>query len=260
MNAAASANAIDALMEAASQSLAATRYFEAGDRCQEALRLARSKADFGRMARICLPLQEARRWIRQEALDTRRVTHITSAADLGPEPAPGCYLVAPPLIGVDARQIRVQAWAAGIPVFVLCREPLTRDGHWPLVGVGEAVVRARIDPPPGVERRVEGSGGGQPRPMSGDRVTQPITPEWFAAAGEALGDRAIADAQVAARAEDGPDAAVWAVDDHLDRLEACPEHEKLIQALARACRAAIGASTPRDRRRRRGPGLDDRGF
>lgn len=259
MSPAASANAIDALMEAASRSLVATRYFEASDRCQEALRLARTKDDFGRMARICLPLQEARRWIRQEALDARRVAHIASAEDLGPEPAPGCYLVAPPLIGVDARQIRVRAWDLGIPVFVLCREPLTRDGHWPLVGVGEAVVRARIDPPPGVEGWTPGSGGSA-RPMSGDRVTEPITPEWFAAAGEALGDRAIADAQAAARPDDGADALVWAVDDHLDRLEACPEHEKLIQTLARACRAAIGASTPRDRRRRRGPGQDDRGF
>lgn len=258
MSAAASTNAIDALMETASQCLAETRYFEAGDRCQEALRLARAQDDFGRMARICLPLQEARRWIRQEALDAGRVVQIASAAELGAEPGPGCYLVAPPLIGVDARQIRVQAWAAGIPVFVLCREPMTRDGHWPLVGVGEAVVRARIDPAPGVEPWA--GSDGETRPMCGDRLTRAITPEWFAAAGEALGDRAIADAQAAARPDDGPDALVWAVDDHLDRLEACPEHEKFIQALARACRAAMGASTPRDRRRRRGPGLDDRGF
>jgi hypothetical protein len=42
------------------------------------------------------------------------------------------------------------------------------------------------------------------------------------------------------------------VDDHLDLLEAVPDHEKFMQALADACRDARGTTTPTDRRRRRG--------
>lgn len=251
----AAANAIDALMEQASQALAETRYFDAAAQCTRALIRARAEDDFGRMARICLPLQEARRWIRQEALDTGTVTLVIGPADLGPEPAPGCYLVQPPLIGVDARQIRHQAWERRIPVFVLCREPLTREGLWPIVGVGERVARVRIDPPPGVQRWMPDDGSA--RPMSGDRITSPITPEWFAAAGESLGDRAIVEAMASAELGDPP---AWVVDDHLDYIEACPEHEKFLQALAGACRAAMGTTTPRDRRRRRRLGPDRDSF
>lgn len=252
MNAGASTNPIDALMEHASRALAETRYFEAARLCEDALRRARVADDFGRMARILLPLQEARRWIRQEAIDRGVVRVVARASDL-PEPlAPGCYLVQPPLVGVDARQFRQQAWAAGIPVFVLCREPMTGDAHWPVVGVGERVTRVRVDPPPGVERAP-----GPDRPMTGDRVTAPIPPEWFAGAGEALGDRAIVDALSAALPDDPP---AWRVDDFLDRLEACPEHEKFLQAFAGACREAQGTTTPRDRRRRRGVADDPFAF
>lgn len=244
---AASVNAVDALMERASRALAETRYFDAARLCTEALHKARRADDFERMARICLPLQEARRWIRQEALDAGAVRVVSSPGDLDPEPKPGCYLVQPPLIGLDARQIRDAAWARNIPVFVLCREPMTRDAHWPLVGVGERVVRVRTDPPPGVEPAAPG--GPAPRPPTGDRITAAITPEWFAAAAEALGDRAIADAAAAAQPEDPP---AWVVDDHLDLLEAVSDHEKFMQALADACRDAMGSTTPTDRRRRRG--------
>lgn len=249
MTSRASANAVDALMEQASASLAETRYFHAAEECLRALALARRADDFGRMARICLPLQEARRWIRQEALDTGRVTVVTTPADLGTRPAPGCYLVQPPLIGIDARQIRQQSWAMQIPVFVLCREPRTRLEQWPIVGVGERVARVRIDPPPppGVVRWTAESG--VPRPMAGDLITAPISVDWFARAGEELGDQAIVEATASAEETDPP---AWIVDDFLDYLEACPEHEKFMQALAAACRDAVGTTTPRDRRRRRG--------
>lgn len=223
-----------------------------------ALAVARRADDFDRMARICLPLQEARRWIRQEALDTRRVTVVTTPADLGAEPEPGCYLIQPPLIGIDAAQIRRQSWARGIPVFILCREPRTRIDQWPIVGVGERVARVRIDPPPspGVVRWAAESG--VPRPMAGDLITGPISVEWFAAAAEELGDRAIVEAQASAEPNDP---AGWIVDDFLDYLEACPEHEKFLQALSAACRDAIGTTTPRDRRRRRpGSNIDLNSF
>lgn len=255
MNARADANAIDAIMERASAASAVTRAFEAARLCQEALLLARAADDFERMSRICLPLQEARRWIRQDALDAGTVTVVARASDLPPNPGPGCYLVQPPMIGLDARLFRDAAWAREIPVFVLCREPMTRDGLWPVVGVGERVARVRIDPPPAAVRWAESSG--VPRPVCGDLLTGPISPEWFAAAAEALGDRAIAEADALAEPGDPP---AWRVDDLLDYLWACPEHEKLLQALAAACRDAIGTATPRDRRHRRGVGADPNAF
>jgi hypothetical protein len=240
-------NPIDALMERASRELFETRYFDAAALCMEALLQARAKDDFARMARICLPLQEARRWIRQEALDSGVVRVIARGSDV-PDPfSAGCYLVQPPMVGVDARQLRWRAWEAGAPVFVLCREPMNRDGLWPIVGVGERVVRVRIDPPINAER-VTGEGRGP----TGDRVEGPIDPAWFAQAGEVLGDRAIADAMAAGEAGDPP---AWRVDDLLDLVEAAPEHEKLLQALASVCKEAVGTVTPTDRRRRRG--LDD---
>lgn len=257
MTRAAPANAVDALMERASQALAETRYFDAADLCEQALMDARALDDFGRMARICLPLQEARRWVRQEALDAGRVTVVASKADLGDPatgPAPGCYLVQPPMIGLDARLLRDAAWAARIPVAVLAREPLTRDGLWPVVGVGHRVARARVEPPACVGRWTRGDGD---RPMTGDRITGPISAEWFAAAGEALGDAAVVEARASAQPGDPP---AWVVDDFLDYLPACPDHEKFLQALAEACRAAMGTTTPRDRLRRRGVAPNPYGF
>lgn len=252
MSTEASTNPIDAVMERASEALAATRYFEAAGLCRDALRQARNADDFGRMARICLPLQEARRWVRQEALDAGEVRVISTPVDLASGITPGCYLVQPPLVGIDARQLREQAWAAGVSVTVLCREPMTRAGLWPVCGVGERVARAQVEPPPGVER-VEGPG----RPMTGDRITGPVPVKWFSEAAEALGDRAIVDADAAGMPGDP---LAWVVDDFLDRLEACPDHEKFLQALARACRAAIGSRTPKDRKRRRGVADDPYGF
>jgi hypothetical protein len=244
------ANAIDTLMERACEALSRTQYFDAAALSTEALALARRADDFDRMARICLPLQEARRWIRQEACDAGRVMVVSGPEDLGEHPEPGCYLVQPPLIGVDARQIRQQCWALHVPVFVLCREPMSRDGLWPVVGVAERVARVKVRPPEAV------TADPQARP-TGDRITGPISVPWLEQAAEALGDRAIAEAHAASDPADPP---AWIVDDFLDLLEACPEHEKFLQALAGACRDAIGSTTPTDRRRRRGVGADPHAF
>ena len=80
-------------------------------------------------------------------------------------------------------------------------------------------------------------------PPTDDRPTA----DWFSLAGELLGDQAIADALEASEPHDPKP---WIVDDFLDRLDACPEHEKFIKALADACHEAINAPTsPRKRRR-----------
>ncbi|HZW10475.1 MAG TPA: hypothetical protein VFF69_11280 [Phycisphaerales bacterium] len=230
---------VDELMERASRALVETQYFEAERLGMRALSAAREALDFERMARICLPLQEARRQRREQALDAGPVARVRSLHDLPRPLRPGCYLVQPPLIGRDGRRIRETAERKAVPACVLTREPLTRSGKWPVVAVGAMVARTQVDPPWPVER-VEGS------PSKDDDPRVPPS-EWFAAASEALGDAAIA----RVLPTDHPH---HRVDDLLDSLDAHPEHEKLHQALAAACRVAIGTEEPVLPRRR---GIDD---
>lgn len=213
-------------MDHASESLAKGLSLHTSMLCRDALHLARSQGDFERMSRICMPLLEAQRAIRLDALTIGPAKLITTGSDLPERPQPGCYLFAPMLVGADARQFRTAANAAGIPVFVLTREPQMNNGLWPIVGVGERVVRIRIHPP-------------------NDQNT--IDPQWFTYASEQLGDQAIEDAHNAAEPDDP---AAWRVDDLLDRLDACPEHEKFLMALADACRQAMAMPTPTIVRRR----------
>ena len=240
-------NPIDKLMDEATRALMRGSYLLSSNMCLNALRLARQKNDFERMSQIVLPLQECNRYLRQDALEAAEVRVVTGAEDLREEITPGCYLFAPMLVGADARQFRAAANDAGIGVFVLTREPRTSKGLWPMVGVGERVVRVRIDPP---ENTVPADG------LLGDRIEGAIDPGWFSTAGEAIGDQAIEDARAAAEPGDPP---AWVVDDFLDRLDACPEHEKFLQELGDACRASINAPEPTEQRRR---GLidDPRGF
>ena len=234
------ANPIDALMDRASGALAETDYFEAATLASAGLRQARAAGDFERMARIVLPLQEARRQIREAAVDDGGRFLVRRTGDVPDDRQPGCYLVEPPLVGMDARQLREVLFERRVPALVLAREPLTSAGLWPIVGVGDRVVRTRVKPPPGV------------RPLA-DRVRrddndQPPPASWFVAAEEALGDEAIA-------AVDPGEPAAFRIDDLLERLEAVPEHEKLHQALEAACRQALREPAPVGRRHR--PLVDD---
>ena len=230
---------IDSLMERASRALGEGDYFEAERLSLRSLLGARSTLDFERMARIVLPLQEARRQRREQALDAGPVAALRSGRDAPRPLVPGCYLVQPPMIGRDGRTLRETADRKGVPACVLTREPLTRAGKWPIVGVGPLVVRVQVDPPWPVQR-VEDS-------PSKDHEERVPAREWFAGASEALGDAAIA------RLVPG-DHPHYRVDDLLDFLNAHPEHEKLHQALEAACRAAIGTEEPELPRRR---GIDD---
>lgn len=201
-------------MERASLALERGEYFEAEGLCVRAIVAARRDDDFERMARICMPLQEARRQIRQIASDAGRIILVREIMLRVDEPLPGFYLVEPPLIGLDARTVRDLLLRKRVPAVVLAREPETRSGKWPIVGVGggeplPVVARVQLDAPP----------NGKP------------TPSWLLAAQEALGDAAIAQVK-----PDWP--ADHRVDDLFERLEAVPDHEKLIQALEHACRDA----------------------
>jgi hypothetical protein len=219
-------NEIDTIMGHASESLAIGQSLHAAMLCRDALHLARARGDFERMSRICMPMLEAQRAIRLDALAAGPARLISSAQDIQGLPEMGCYLFAPMLVGADARQFRTAANSAGVPVFVLTREPQMSNGLWPVCGVGERVVRVRIQPP---------------------NNPDVIDPQWFNYASEQLGDQAIQDAINAAEPEDP---AAWRVDDLLDRLDACPEHEKFLMALAQASKEAMAMPTPTIIRRR----------
>lgn len=217
---------IDTMMGHASDALASGQSLHAAMLSRDALQLARSRGDFERMSRICMPLLEAQRAVRLDALATGPARVISNASDLTECPTMGCYLFAPNLVGADARQFRTAANASEIPVFVLTREPQMKSGLWPIVGVGERVVRIRIQPPTNPDT---------------------IDPQWFNYASEQLGDQAIEDAM---NAGEPTDPAAWRVDDLLDRLDACPEHEKFMMALASACQDAMMTPVPTIIRRR----------
>ncbi len=210
---------IDEKMERASAALEAMRYFECERLCMESLRSAHSLHDFERMARIVLPLEEARRQKRLAALDADRVEVIKS---LAPEMkiTPGCYMLEPPhCVGVDGRALRETANAREIPVMVVVREPLTQAGLWPLVSVGPTTVRVKTKP------------------------SKKLTPEWFADALEALGDVSLESVDWTAPAD-------ILVGELVARLETTPDHDEMHQKLGDACRDAMREAIEHGGRRR----------
>lgn len=222
--------AIDELMEQTSQALVSTDYFEAERLAIRALDRAWALHDFERMARIVLPLQEARRQKRHQAADAGACFVLRSMPARTQSLEPGCYLLEPPLLGIDGRTLRDLADRKKTPVIVTVREPLTKAGKWPIVAVGTGPTmptsfRAYVEPP----------------------QESPPTVPWFLSTNEALGDVAIS------RLEKSHLAA-YHVDDLLHHLEALPDHEKLHQALETACRRAMKEPVPGVPRRR---GIDN---
>lgn len=241
---------IDALMEQAGAALIKRRYFECERCAAAALRKAHAIGDHERMARILLPLQESRRLKRELAADTGKVFVICEGElPQSGQIKSGCYLVAPPRVGVDGRAIREMADEAEIPVIVVVREPTTRDGLCPVVSIGPVTIRAKVpQPAPAAPARKTSKKSAKPevRPAG---ATAPQAPgvEWFLATNEALGDAAIALVPPNLPAANR-------VDLLLDRLEALPDHEKLHQRLMEACRDAL-----REPPRKRRPMLDEFG-
>jgi hypothetical protein len=234
-------------MERASAALTRARYFEAERLADRALHKAFEANDFARMARICLPLQEARRQKRQAAEDCGSVAVLSALSDLDGPFFPGMYLLQPPLIGADARTFRQEADAQHIATFVLTREPMSRDGLWPIVAVGgfggaDISIRVKVRPPFPVVRQETG-------PTRDDSARfGPPSPEWFTQTAEALGDSYTLRLNSA-------DPAAWRAHDLILAVDALPSHEKLHQELADACRAAISQPLPEKRRPR--PMIDD---
>lgn len=237
------ANPIDKLMDEASEALLATEYFTVVKLCKRALERARAADDFERMSRIVLPLQEARRQIRQIACDAGPRLLVTQRLKPS-EMQPGLYLCQVPMIAAEARDVRELAETKSIPAMVLCREPMTRSGKWPIAAVTKGglvdmvTIRVQMTPPAGVQATHDQPGS----TITRDTNTAVPGPEWFQSAGEALGDAAIARVKAELPAS-------WRVDELMLYLEAIPDHEKLHQRLAEACRdAAREGSAPVERR------------
>lgn len=201
---------IDELMTQAESALRAGRWFEAERLAQKALSSARRIESWDAMARIVLPLQEARRLRLSKAFDTKRVAIVESPVHDADAVAPGCYLVQPPLVGADARRLRLAALRQEVFAAVICREPLSQLKLCPIVAIGAITIRARVQPPKNIKKP---------------------TLEWFIGAMEALGDAAIE------ALDSGLD-----LDRQIDHVLACidsiPDHEKLHQLLGDMCRSA----------------------
>ena len=212
MNASPRHEKVDEIMERAETALRRSQWFEAERLAHRAVELARGQEDFALLARVLLPLQEARRQRVQEALGNKKVTILDVQAEITEEMPlkPGCYLVNPPAVGADARRLRLAALRREIPVAILCREPLARSGLCPVVAIGQMTVRARIQPPKDWEKPDH---------------------RWFAGAMEQLGDAAIEMLDTGLELD-------RQVDFLLGALDAVPDHEKLHQALAAVCKEA----------------------
>ncbi len=207
---------MDELMERASLALSRMEWEAVETAASEALEVAHRQHDYQRMARMLLPLQEARRQRRLKALDEHVVVLLEDPMPVEEVALePGCWLVCPPFVGMDAVQLRERSIKERVPMLIVTREPTTRAGAWPLVAVGPRVFRVKAKPP------------------------RDLTPGWFEDAIEALAEEAIA----------GIDAALPAwerVDDLMDVLLALPESERAHQALAQACQEAARAMDEQD--------------
>lgn len=195
--------------------------FEAERLAARAIREAHAKRDYAALAKALPTLREARLSVRDEALRAKKIYRTDTITD-ETAPEPGLWLIEPPAVGADGRNLRDRSRAQRVPLVVLVREPETRSGHWPVVMVGPATVRARVQPLQG-------------KP----------TPTWIMGAIEALGAAAV----------DSVDASApeTRVNQLVDRLEALPECDAVYDALAQACAVAAEAQRDAESRRRTKP-------
>jgi hypothetical protein len=210
MNASPRQEKVSELMEHAEAALRRAQWFEAERLALQALSISYREDDWDAMARITLPLQEARRQRMQAAMEVRKIRILEGGISDEMDLKPGCLLVQPPAVGADARRLRLAALRREIPVLVLCREPRTRLGLCPVVAIGPVTVRTRIDPP-----------------KSWDKPDF----KWFVSALEQLGNKGIADLDTGIELD-------RQIGHLMDVLDAVPEHEKLHQVLEAKCREA----------------------
>ncbi|XAL99642.1 hypothetical protein OT109_18940 [Phycisphaeraceae bacterium D3-23] len=216
------ANPLDTLMQTASQALTDRDYPRCETLCVEALALAREAANWTDYARVVLPLQEARRLMRQAALEGK--IRLGTADCAGCPDAlldgldAGCLVITAPHSAEQAQQIAQDA--AGQPIEVLYAEP-AGDAIWTLRGLSGTDYTADR-PAPSADWQSHWTPGG-----SGTALT---AAHWWMEASEALGNAALA----SITAEPGTVERVTQIE---AALSAVGDHELLHQALADAARA-----------------------
>ena len=236
-----SSDAAERAMASARAAVASGEHVDALAAARDAILLARRERAFGAMVEALGIYREACERVIEAASRGGAGAMVVARGADAPDPlAAGCYLLQPPMIGADAARLREAATAGGLPVRVLAREPMTREGKWPVVAVGDVIVRAHVDPPERLER-VEGS-------ITKDAYKGPAPMNWFEAAIDALGREALG-------AIDAEEAAQHRVDDLLEIMSALPDHTGVIEALTRACEEARAQRAPTHPRRR--PVVDD---
>ena len=202
---------IEKLIERARAAHADDDWYEAELHACEAMELSYKGVDFLRMSVAVEALRACRLARRDEAVSSGAMYAFDSPiGDEDYELAEGCWLIEPPRVAADARDLREMATQAKIAMIAVSREPPTTTGLWPLAAMGPIVVRARIRPP------------------------SEITPNWFVSAIEALGDSAIEDV-------DPDSGAIDRVEELYLRLQTIPDSMGLHDALLDTCREAAAA-------------------
>lgn len=227
---------LDAMMEDASRALARMEYLECEALCVEALDQARAAEAWSYVARILLPLQEARRQRRMIAAEG--VVRLGTTSLTGPvsgwldEMEAGCLAVTAPHGAAQARELVALARQRRRVVEVLYVENAPRQGDWRVRSFGGPAVTVEVAGPPPtwcdrwirpgeMSNAIEGASG----------VLRSATPaDWFLDASEALGDAAL---EAALQHHDSPKASFDAL---YDCLQVVSDHEILHQRLAEAAR------------------------
>ena len=217
------------LMERASLALEAMDYLACEALCLEALRLARSSADWALYARVLLPLQESRRQRRLIAAEgpilLGTAAPVSQAAIAGLRA--GCVVLSAPLGPAQALALHREARAAHRHIEVLYASHAPGLGPWrlsPYTGLQTDCVRPA--PEPDLTHR--------PLDPATDPAAHRRAASWFLAASEALGDAACA-AALARVGASSPAQRVAALE---EALHAVDSHELLHQALWSAAREA----------------------
>lgn len=189
-------------------------FFEAEHLALAALEAARAACEFKLMADIMPTLRDARSARLEAAVEVSdSIRHLEKRPEEGETVEPGCYLVQPPLVGADARALRLAALEQGVPVATVCREPLTEMKLRPIVAIGRITVRARVLP-------------------ASDDATPDM--EWFLTAMNELGETAI-------ESVDTGTLILKQIDALLDRLDSIPDHARLHDALEEICMIAASS-------------------
>lgn len=221
--------------------LESSRWHAAIVAAERAMRHARAAHDFPSLIDAAQIAGRAHERVRCAALEGASGVLIAGRDSDLPDPVPpGCYLLQPFYVGADATRFRAAAAAGGVPVIVLAREPMTRDGRWPVVAVGDVIVRTHVDPPAGVQR--------DESRVTRDRYEGPAPIEWLMSARDRLVSAALERVDPAEHAH-------WRVDDLLEIYSAIPDSEAVVGELIRAAREALGAPRPTTLRWR--PVVDD---